>query len=152
METKVNTLNVKIAKCHNNAKIPAYGKPGDMCCDIAAVDYHYDPVNDNFVYHTGLKFEIPEGYGMLLFPRSSNCTTEAYMTNHVGIIDSGYRGEVLVHFKNRHRNIKTPPYKIGDRVCQICVLPYPLLNWIEVKENELSETERGEGGHGSTGK
>lgn len=146
------TLNIKIAKCHEKAVIPTYGKPGDMCCDLTAADYHYDAVHDNFVYHTGLKFEVPEGYGMLLFPRSSNCNTEAYMTNHVGIIDSGYRGEVLVSFKNRQRNMKTPPYTIGDRVAQICVLPYPIINWVEVQANELSKTERGEGGHGSTGK
>lgn len=150
---KVNLpkLTVKVKKLNPNAILPFYSHENeDMCCDLTAVDYHYDAVYDNYVYHTGLAFEIPVGYGMLLFPRSSNNKTEAYMTNHVGIIDSGYRGEVLVHFKNRQRNMSKPPYRVGDRIAQIAIIPYPIIEFLEA--NELAPSKRGEGGHGSTGK
>ena len=148
---KVNLpkLTVKVKKLNPNAVLPFYShEEEDMCCDLTAV--HYDAVHDNYVYHTGLAFEIPVGYGMLLFLRSSNNKTEAYMTNHIGVIDSGYRGEVLVHFKNRQRNMSKPPYRIGDRVAQIAIIPYPIIEFLEA--NELAPSKRGEGGHGSTGK
>lgn len=144
-------LTVKVKKLHPDATLPFYSHEGeDMCCDLKAVDYYYNAKNDNFVYRTGLAFEVPTGYGMLLFPRSSNCNTEAYMTNHVGIIDSGYRGEVLVTFKNRQRNMKKAPYSIGDRIAQIAIIPYPMIEFLEAIE--LAPSKRGEGGHGSTGK
>lgn len=181
-------LLVKIKKLHKDAVIPKYAKTGDYCMDITAIKGEYDSKRDCYVYHTGLAFEIPKGYGMFLLPRSSNRNTEAYMTNHVGVIDSGYRGELLVCFKNRTSatitnallNIaecftlinskdfsvkilelissiknkdyvkENAPYKAGDRIAQIVILPYPQIKFIEVEE--LSESERGEGGHGSTGK
>lgn len=161
---------------------PKYAHDGDMCMDLTAISMNYDIEKDVYIYHTGIKVEIPQGYGMLIFPRSSNRRTEAYMTNHVGVIDSGYRGEILVCFKNRtssklayfyrrivhgintilsyleKRNdlitddfIKTnAPYKIGERIAQCCVIPYPQM--IFEKVDELSKSERGENGHGSTGK
>lgn len=161
---------------------PKYAHDGDMCMDLTAISFDYDIENDVYIYHTGIKVEIPKGYGMLIFPRSSNRRTEAYMTNHVGVIDSGYRGEILVCFKNRtHSNlgriyrkfarginivldflekrndyitedfVKTnAPYKVGERIAQCCVIPYPQM--IFEKVDELSDSERGENGHGSTGK
>lgn len=161
---------------------PKYAHDGDMCMDLTAISFDYDIENDVYIYHTGIKVEIPKGYGMLIFPRSSNRRTEAYMTNHVGVIDSGYRGEILVCFKNRthsslgriyrkfarginivldfleKRNdyitedfVKTDaPYKVGERIAQCCVIPYPQM--IFEKVDELSDSERGENGHGSTGK
>ena len=139
---------VKIKKLKDSAVIPAYAKPGDAGMDLTATSLHYDDYGNN-VYGTGLAMEIPEGYVGLVFPRSSNRKTEAYLTNHVGVIDSGYRGEIMVSFKNRSKDDMHAPYKIGDRVAQIIIVPYPQIEFIEV--NELSETERGEGGHGSTG-
>lgn len=62
----------------------------------------------------------------------------------------GYRGEIMLTFKNRDSKVKAAPYKVGDRVGQIVILPYPEVNF--VVSEELSETERGTGGHGSTGK
>lgn len=145
----LSLLEVKIKKVRENAVIPSYAKAGDMCMDLTAVDYHYDEELDCHVYHTGLAVEIPDGFGMLLFPRSSNRKTDAYMTNHVGVVDSGYRGEILICYKHRDSNITHRPYQIGDRVAQLCILPYPQIAWNVV--DELSESERGEGGHGSTG-
>lgn len=194
----MNEVNVKIKKLVENAVIPTYAKPGDMGMDLVATSMEYDVSRDCYVYHTGLAFEVPEGYGMLLFPRSSNRNTEAYMTNHVGILDSGYRGELLICYKLRtskevselmlklthalvdvrndiveivdnipdaniaiSSNYKdnepieidweaSAPYKVGDRVAQLVVIPYPKVMFEEVEE--LSASERGTGGHGSTGK
>lgn len=145
----LSVLEVKIKKVRENAVIPSYAKTGDMGMDLTAVDYHYDAELDCHVYHTGLAVEIPEGFGMLLFPRSSNRKTDAYMTNHVGVVDSGYRGEILICYKNRDDETERRPYQIGDRVAQLCIIPYPQISWKEV--DELSDSERGEGGHGSTG-
>lgn len=142
-------MNVKIKKLDDKAVIPCYAKPGDAGLDLVATSYNYDKNLDNHIYGTGLAVEIPEGYVGLIFPRSSNRKTYAYMTNHVGVIDSGYRGEIMVTYKNRDEYTFNP-YNIGDRIAQLIIIPYPQINFIEV--DTLSETERGEGGHGSTGK
>lgn len=141
---------IKIKKINPNAVIPKYAKPGDVGMDITAVDCQYDSKMDCFVYDTGLAFEVPEGYGMFIFPRSSNRKTDAYLTNHVGILDAGYRGNLLLCYKNRDCSNHLPPYNVGDRIGQIVILPYPQIEFEEV--SELSETERGTDGFGSTGK
>ena len=147
-------MEVKIKKLTADAVIPSYAKEGDAGMDLTAVNYTYDKATDNHIYGTGLAVEIPEGYVGLIFPRSSNRKTNAYLTNHVGVIDSGYRGEIILTFKNRIASPapfaqKRAPYKVGDRIGQIIILPYPAIEFVEAEE--LSETERGEGGHGSTG-
>ena len=151
-DVESNSLTVKVKKLVEEAVIPTYAKDGDAGMDLVATDCEYDAEHDWYVYHTGLALEIPKGYVGLLYPRSSNRKTDSYMTNHVGIIDSGYRGEVLVTFKLRDdsRMAIKPPYITGDRIAQIIIMPYPTVNFVEAEE--LSETERGEGGHGSTGK
>lgn len=143
-------IPVKVKKLSEDAVIPTYAKPGDAGMDLTAVSYSYDAEHDWHCYGTKLAMEIPHSYVGLVFPRSSNRKTNAYMCNHVGIIDSGFRGEIMLTFKNRDSKVKAAPYKVGDRVGQIVILPYPEVNFI-VSE-KLSETERGTGGHGSTGK
>lgn len=143
-------MKVKIKKLNKNAVIPTYAHPGvDMGMDVTAIDMEYDIKNHCFIYHTGLAFEVPEGYGMLIFPRSSNRKTDAYLANHVGILDASYRGELMLMFKNRDADNHTQPYNVGDRVGQIVIIPYPQIEFEEVEE--LSDTERGTGGFGSTG-
>lgn len=141
-------MEVKIKKLDPKAVIPKYAKLGDAGMDLTAISCEHDDY-ENFVYGTGLAIEIPKGYVGLVFPRSSNRKTDAYMTNHVGVIDSGYRGEIMITYKNRG-TAASIPYHEGDRVAQLIIIPYPTINLVEVEE--LSETERGEGGHGSTGK
>lgn len=148
-------MEVKVKKLSEDAVIPAYAKPGDAGLDLTAVSYEYDSELDCHVYGVGLAFEIPEGHVGLLYPRSSNRKTEAYLTNSVGVLDAGYRGEVKFCYKNRDREAGTipqlcKPYEVGDRVGQIIIMPYPYIKLIEAEE--LSFTERGEGGFGSTGK
>ena len=154
-------MKVKIKKLVPEAVIPAYAKPGDAGMDLTAVKVEYDRVNKCFVYHSGLAFEVPEGHLMLLFPRSSNRKTEAYLTNSVGVVDSGYRGEVMACYKRRDNDVfhehddkfiinTQAPYKVGERFAQIMIIPYPQIEFEEA--DELSATERGVGGYGSTGK
>ena len=143
-------LEVKIKKLDEKAVIPSYAKPGDAGMDLTAIRYEYDYHYGNHIYKTGLAIEIPEGYVGLIFPRSSNRETDAYMTNHVGVIDSGYRGEIIITYKDKDRYGTKTPYYIGDRIAQLIIMQYPPIKLVEVEE--LSETERGTGGHGSTGK
>ena len=148
-------MDVKIKKLHEGAVIPSYAKPGDAGLDLTAVSYNYKKDIDCHVYGTSIAVEIPEGYVGLVYPRSSNRKTDAYMPNSVGIIDSGYRGEIMVSFKLRDRDVKSipqifKPYKVGDRIAQLIIVPYPKIEFKVV--DELSTTERGENGHGSTGK
>lgn len=156
-------MKIRIKKLNENAVIPTYKHIGvDMGMDIVAISYEYDKIHDRFMYHTGLAFEIPEGYGMLIFPRSSNTKTEAYLANSVGILDSSYRGELMFAYKLRDPSEKyldynddkdlmyleieneLAPYKIGDKIGQIVILPYPQIEFEEVEE--LSTTERGTDG------
>lgn len=156
-------MKVKVKKLHENAVIPKYSKTGDAGMDLVAVSRRVDS-NLNTVYGTGLSFEIPKGYVGLLFPRSSNSKKNLRLTNSVGVLDSGYRGEVMFKFRNEGvirldghlKNdlieglIGFSEYEIGDRIGQIIILPYPQIEFEEV--DELSSSDRGEGGFGSTGK
>lgn len=144
-------MEIKIKKLHNMAVIPHYAKAGDAGMDLTAVSRRWDEY-DNLVYGTGLAFEIPEGYVGLVFPRSSCSSKRLIMANCVGVIDSGYRGEVTLKFKptTTSLNYKNDIYGIGDRVGQIIIMPYPEIEFVEV--DELSKTERGDKGYGSSGK
>ena len=145
---KVNVVN------KSSNPLPSYAKPGDAGMDLVAVTKEE---NDRYIqYKTGLAFEIPNGYAGFVFPRSSNSNIDLIMSNCVAVIDSGYRGEVMIRFKRvRHQSyiVKEYPdktYEIGDKVAQIIIMPYPEIEFEEV--GELSETERGDGGFGHTGK
>ena len=144
-------MKVKIKKLSESAIVPKYAKPGDAGLDFSATSRSFDD-NENIVYGTGLAVEIPEGYVGLLFPRSSNAKTDLYLTNHVGVIDSGYRGEIMFKFRKSNCNKsyrESRIYEIGDRVGQLIIIPYPAIEFEEVEE--LSSTERGTGGYGSSG-
>ena len=150
-------MEVRIKKLHPNAVIPTYAKDGDAGMDLTAVTKSYDR-DGNIVYGTGLAFEIPKGYVGLVFPRSSISNLDITMSNCVGVIDSGYRGEVTAKFKpamlfNREQRpiiLNNRIYNIGERIAQLVIIPYPQITFVEA--DELSETERGAGGYGSSGK
>ena len=91
-------LKINIKKLVPEAVIPSYAKPVDAGMDLVATSIGIDEYN-NTVYGTGIAIEIPEGYVGLIFPRSSNAKTDLYLTNHVGVIDSGYRGEIMFKFR-----------------------------------------------------
>jgi dUTP pyrophosphatase len=142
-------MQVKVKKLHPDAVIPSYSKAGDAAMDLTAISVTKDE-NGNAVYGTGLAIEIPEGYVGLLFPRSSNSKTDLYLTNHVGVIDSGYRGEIMFKYRSIRGLLDAKIYAKNERVGQLMILPYPQIELVE--SDTLSETERGEGGFGSTGK
>ena len=142
-------MQVKIKKLHVDAVIPAYSKPGDAGMDLTAVTATQDQYG-NVVYGTGLAVEIPVGYVGLIFPRSSNSKTDLYLTNHVGVVDSGYRGEIMFKFRPVNGLLNAKVFQVGERVGQLIILPYPTIMFEET--DELSDSERGDGGFGSTGK
>ena len=137
-------LEVKIKKLDSNAVIPSYFLPGDAGMDITAISRK--EVGNFLEYGTGLAFELPSDYAMLIFPRSSLSNKDLILANHVGVLDSRYRGELKIRFRQIGDNI----YEIGDRVAQLIVLPRPYIVFKET--DELSVTERGDGGFGHTGK
>ena len=139
-------MNVKIKKLHKDAVIPTYAKPGDAGMDLVAVTEEWNKDNSMVTYDTGLSMEIPEGYVGLLFPRSSISKTILNLSNSVGVIDSGYRGPIMFKFRYLEEGLV---YDVGDRIGQILIMPYPTITFEEV--DELSTTERGAGGYGSTG-
>ena len=146
-------MEVKVKKLVENAVIPQYAHDTDAGLDLTATAFEHDEFG-NIIYHTGLAFEIPEGYVGLIYPRSSLSKYRLALTNCVGVIDSGYRGEVILKFNMINNNpfCKTPKevYEVGDRIGQMIITPYPKVTLVEVEE--LSDTERGDGGFGSTGK
>jgi dUTP pyrophosphatase len=146
-------INVKIKKLHDNAVIPTYAKPGDAGMDLVATSIISNTTFD-ITYGLGVALEIPEGFVGLIFPRSSIRKTDLSLTNCVGVVDSGYRGELQATFKKVYGKndirIDEMDYKVGDRVAQIMIIPYPRVNFVE--STNLSETDRGVGGFGSTGK
>jgi dUTP pyrophosphatase len=139
---------VKIKKLNPNAVIPTYAKSGDAGMDLVATKIISNTTFD-VTYGTDLAMEIPKGFVGLVFPRSSIRKYELILSNSVGVIDSGYRGELQATFK-KENGLDSLAYKVGDRIAQIMIIPHPEIEFEEV--DELSDTERGDGGFGSTGK
>ena len=141
-------MKIKIKKINPFAIAPTKAHATDAGFDLYATSKTYDNDN-NVVYGCGLAFEIPEGYMGLVFPRSSNAKKSLLLSNSVGVIDAGYRGEVTAKFKRLYP-ISQGEYAIGERFAQLIVMPIPAVELEEAEE--LSESERGVGGYGSSGK
>ena len=154
-------MKVKIQKISPLAKIPTYAKDGDAGMDVIATSIISD-TPEQITYGLGIALEIPKGFVGLVFPRSSIRKTGLQLSNSVGVIDSGYRGELQATFnkvfggEGMYDEMKVNQmqpndyYKIGDRVAKIMIIPFPPIEFEQV--TQLSETERGDGGFGSTGK
>lgn len=142
-------INLKIKKIHPEAVVPKHALPGDAGLDLTTTNLQIVLAENKIIYSTGLAVEIPEGHVGLLFPRSSIHKKSLSLANSVGVIDSGYRGEVKVVFRLTNGTDVLNLYQIGDRVAQLVVMPYPQVNIEEV--SELTNTVRGENGYGSTG-
>jgi len=150
-------LFVYFKKLHEDAILPEYATPGSAGMDCVTVTDGVDK-GEYIQYKLGFSVKIPEGYVGYLFPRSSISTTDLSLSNSVGVIDSDYRGEVQARFfaKNFSPLSKTLDartkykYHKGDRVCQLIIMPIPRVasQWVD----ELDDTVRGDGGHGSTGR
>ncbi len=144
-------MQVRIKKLSTDAVIPTYAKDGDAGMDMVATRIINETL-DSITYGTDIAMEIPKGFVGLVFPRSSIRKTHLHLSNSVGVIDSGYRGEIQATFKKIQgvSNNALDNYKVGDRICQLTIIPHPPIEFKEV--DELTNTERGEGGFGSTGK
>jgi dUTP pyrophosphatase len=139
-------MKVKFKKLNENAKAPYQGTAGSAGFDLTATSkQRIDLYHTKF--GTGLAVEIPKGYVGLVFPRSSCYKQGMLLSNCVGVIDSDYRGEITAVFIGVDNELC---YNVGDRICQLVIMPYPEIEFVEA--DELSETERGMGGYGSTGK
>jgi dUTP pyrophosphatase len=143
-------MKVNIKKLHSDAVIPTYAKEGDAGMDLVATSI-ISETHTQITYGLGIALEIPNGFVGLVFPRSSIRKTRLQLSNSVGVIDSGYRGELQVTFNKITTTLENQKndYKVGDRVAQIMIIPHPSIDFQEVEY--LSNTQRGEGGFGSTG-
>ncbi len=144
-------FDVKIKKLSQNAIVPTYGSAFSAGADLYAcleIPLEIRPGETAFV-HTGLCAELPEGYAGLVFARSGLASKKDLApANKVGVIDSDYRGEIMVALHNHGKEIRTIEH--GERIAQLLIMPYVSANFVLC--NELSDTERGTGGFGSTGK
>lgn len=144
-----------------NAAIPTRQHASDAGYDLTATSRKVDD-NGCLVFGTGIAVEIPSGFVGLVFPRSSIAKKDLLLTNSVGVIDSGYRGEILCKFapnprwgkiannKDAFGFGKAEYYSVGDRIAQLLIMPVPDIEFEEA--DELQPSDRGDGAYGSTGK
>ena len=137
-------MRIRIKKLHENAIIPKYAHFGDAAVDLVAVRKWEDD-HGNVCYGTGIAMEIPIHHVGLLFPRSSISKTDLRLSNAVGVIDSGYRGEIIMKFDLSGGIL----YKVGDRIAQLMLVPIPSINFVEVVN--LPRSDRDVGAFGSSG-
>ena len=144
-------MNIKFKRLTENAIAPVKAHPSDAGFDLTCTAVTTE-LNERgqviIVYHTGLAFEIPEGYFGALVPRSSIYKKTLDLTNCIGTIDAGYRGEVVAKMRTT-TDVIPAVYKDGERFAQLLILPVPEVQFEE--SNELSESDRGDNGFGSTG-
>lgn len=141
---------VRIRKLTPEAKIPTYGSEFSAGADLySAEECFVIAPGETRLVHTGLSFEIPEGFGGFIYARSGLATKKGLApANKVGVIDADYRGEVMVSLHNHSAEPQT--VEAGERIAQLVIAPF-LKAEFTVAET-LSDTERGEGGFGSTGR
>ena len=144
-------FDVNIKKLNENAVIPTYGTEFAAGADLyACLDeaVTINPGETHFI-KTGLAMEVPVGYAGLIYARSGlACKKGLAPANKVGVIDSDYRGEIMVALHN-HSN-EAVVVESGERIAQLVITPYIVAAFNQV--DELEDTVRGEGGFGSTGR
>ena len=140
-------MKIKFKKLSPSAVMPTKAHASDAGFDLTWTRFEVTN-GELFTYHTDIAVEIPDGYVGLLFPRSSIYKQDLFLTNSVGVVDSGYRGEVMFKFKPICSDVKQN-YQVGDRIGQLIIIPYPEVEFVEA--DELSNSDRGEGGYGSSG-
>ena len=138
---------LRFKKNSPNAQTPTKAHPTDAGFDMYVAQVSIDEAAGIITYNTSISVEIPAGHVGLLFPRSSVYKTQQSLCNSVGVVDSGYRGDVQFKYYLRNREAL---YNVGDKCGQIVIMPYPEVVFEEAAE--LADSDRGEGGFGSTGK
>lgn len=146
------TQKVRIKKLNDKAVIPVYGSEFAAGADLFAFTegetVEIAPHETKFI-HTGIALEVPIGYAGLIYARSgAACKRGLAPANKVGVVDSDYRGEVMIALHNHSETVQS--IEDGERIAQMVIAPYLTAEFIEVAD--LEDTERGEGGFGSTGR
>lgn len=143
-------MEIKFKRLSEDAILPIRAHKGDAGIDLTATRITQE-LNECgqliLVYHTDLAIEIPEGYVGLLFPRSSVAKKSLMVTNSVGVIDSGYRGEIMCKMRST-TDVVPAIYKPGERFAQLVIVP--VLDYTIAEAAELSESDRGDNGYGSS--
>lgn len=145
-------MQIKFKKLTPNSVTPTKANTTDAGFDLVATGWS---VSDDYTYveyKTGIAVEIPIGYVGYIFPRSSVSRVQQLLCNSVAVIDSGYRGEIMLRYRQTWRGAHFEPqlYKVGEKIGQLIIMPIPEIEFLEVEE--LLESDRGSGGFGSTGK
>jgi dUTP pyrophosphatase len=140
-------MRVKIKKLHESAVVPKLATDGAACFDVVSMESGTVYAMQRKLFRTGLSFEVPQGFTLMLYSRSGHGMKGIRLANGTGIIDSDYRGEVSVALAND--GAFEFHVHAGDRIAQAMILPVPAVEF--VLADELTETARGAGGFGSTG-
>ena len=142
-------MKLRVKKLNENAILPTYGTPYAAGADLYALTAETIMSGETKLIHTGIAMEIPEGYGGFLYARSGLATKRGLApANKVGVIDSDYRGEIMIALYNPSAVAQT--VEAGERVAQLVVAPFIHAEFEE--SDSLEQTDRGAGGFGSTGK
>ena len=143
--------DVNLKKLSENAIVPTYGTEFSAGADLYACLLESVTIEpgETVLVHTGIAVEIPEGFGGFVYARSGLASKRGLApANKVGVIDSDYRGEIMVALHNHGKEAQMIEH--GERIAQMVIMPYVCANFIVC--DELEETVRGEGGFGSTGR
>ncbi|MBR6794062.1 MAG: dUTP diphosphatase [Clostridia bacterium] len=142
-------LSVKIRKLSTDAVLPRYGSADAAGADLCSIERVVVAPGETVLVHTGLAMELPCGYGGFIFARSGLATKRGLApANKVGVIDADYRGEVLVALYNQSGVPQV--VEQGERIAQLVLLPAPQAEFLEAES--LNDTDRADGGFGSTGR
>lgn len=144
-------MQVKFKKITPTATIPTKANPLDAGFDLVATSAVVSHDHTFFEYGAGLAIEIPAGHVGLIYPRSSVSRVQQVLCNSVAVIDAGYTGEIKLRYRMTWRGGWFEPqiYKVGDKIGQLVIMPIPNVEFVEVEE--LSESQRGANGFGSSG-
>ncbi|MGL4297316.1 MAG: dUTP diphosphatase [Aestuariivirga sp.] len=141
-------MKVNVQKLHPAASLPTYATPGAACFDLRTIEHGRVPARGSAKFRTGLAFEVPAGHVLKVYSRSGHGFKNGLrLSNATGIVDSDYRGELMVSITND--SATAFEFEPGDRIAQAMILPFPQVELVEA--DSLSETARGAGGFGSTG-
>jgi dUTP pyrophosphatase len=140
-------LKVKFKKLVKHAFTPEYATDGSAGLDLTAIDSYKNHDYKYIEYGTGIALDLEPGYVGLLFPRSSISKTPHTLANSVGVIDSDYKGEIKLRMRYVDDR-EDMEYAFGDRIGQLVIIPIPSIELEEI--DELSTTDRGDKGFGST--
>jgi len=150
----MKAIDLRIRKMHDDVETPIYASNGAACFDIFAFinpseDVYIQPGTTK-IFNTGIQVEVPVGYVLQIFSRSGHgFKNNVRLNNCVGIIDSDYRGEICVKLIQDESSDSPFVVKNGDRIAQAMIVEIPTVNFVLIED--LSQTDRGNGGFGSTG-